>query len=108
MMSSSVGCITTMEPFPGGAYGPSKAALNWLTKSLHAQGEESGLIALAMHPGWVKTRAGEFVASEWKYEAGPPHSLEQSVGGMIKVIDGATRESWGGKFVMFDGQELAW
>ncbi|KAJ6141768.1 hypothetical protein N7497_010867 [Penicillium chrysogenum] len=60
VISSSVGSITCQEPFPGGAYGPSKAASNWLTKALHLQNEADGLVAFALHPGWVQTRAGGF------------------------------------------------
>lgn len=51
-LSSSVGCIGEwMEPVPGGAYGPSKAALNWLTRKLHFELEADGLISIALHPG---------------------------------------------------------
>lgn len=108
MMSSSVGSIGAQEPFPGGAYGPSKAALNWLTRALHLQNEAQGLVAFALHPGWVQTRAGNFVADEWQYSAGPPDTVEKSVEDMLVVIDGATRESFGGKFVTQTGNELPW
>ena len=56
MTTSSVGSITQMEPMPGGAYGPTKAALNWITKSLHHQHER--LIAIALHPGWGQDAHG--------------------------------------------------
>ncbi|OTB08341.1 hypothetical protein M426DRAFT_316966 [Hypoxylon sp. CI-4A] len=108
MMTSSVGCITQMEPFPGGAYGPSKAALNYLTKSLHAQHEADGLVAVALHPGWVKTRAGDFVAREWGFPGEPPVSVDDSVKGMLDVIDKATRENISGKLVTQTGKELPW
>jgi NAD(P)-dependent dehydrogenase (short-subunit alcohol dehydrogenase family) len=51
-ISSSVGSIAISE-LPGGAYGPSKAALNWITRRLHVEGEKDGLISVAVHPGWV-------------------------------------------------------
>ncbi|KAK7423085.1 hypothetical protein QQZ08_009252 [Neonectria magnoliae] len=108
MMTSSVGSIGNQESAPGGAYGPSKAALNWLTRALHLQNEPQGLIAVALHPGWVQTRAGKFVAKEWDYAAGPPETVEDSVKDMLRVIDGATRESLGGKFVTQRGQVLLW
>ena len=49
-ISSSVGSIEIME-LSGGAYGPSKAALNWLTKRLHVECEKEGLVSVAVHPG---------------------------------------------------------
>lgn len=47
-ISSSVGGITVSE-LPGGAYGPSKAALNWITRRLHMELED--LVSVAVHPG---------------------------------------------------------
>ncbi|XHF98719.1 hypothetical protein AWENTII_002258 [Aspergillus wentii] len=111
MLSSSVGSITSQEPFPGGAYGASRAAGNWLTRALHLQNEESGLVAVALHPGWVKTRAGEFAASEWGVgEMGEKFmvSVEESVRGMLAVIDGASRETVSGRFVSYTGDVLEW
>jgi NAD(P)-dependent dehydrogenase (short-subunit alcohol dehydrogenase family) len=108
VISSSVGSIGDQEPLPGGAYGPSKAASNWLTKSLHAQNEVDGLIAFALHPGWVQTRAGEFAAKEWGYPGAPPVTVEDSVNGMLRVIDSATRDNVSGKFITQTGEVLSW
>lgn len=105
-MSSSVGSIGGQEPVPGGAYGPSRAAGNWITRALHVQHEN--LVAVALHPGWVQTRAGEFVAQQWGYAPGPPETVENSVKGMLQVIDGATREGTSGKFITYQGKELVW
>lgn len=107
-VTSSVGSIGGMEPVPGGAYGPSKAALNYLTKAIHVQEEASGMVAVALHPGWVQTRNGHFVAKEWGYEPGPPVSVEDSVKGMVSIIDRATRESFSGQLVTMTGQILPW
>ncbi|KUM56758.1 hypothetical protein ACN42_g10441 [Penicillium freii] len=108
VISSSVGSIADQEPAPGGAYGPSKAASNWLTKALHVQNEANGLVAFALHPGWVQTRAGDFVAKEWGYPGGPPVTVEDSVKGMLGVIDNATRENVSGKFMSQTGDVLSW
>lgn len=51
-LSSSVGCIgELMEPMPGGAYGPSKAALNWIVRKLHFELRDQGIVSVAVHPG---------------------------------------------------------
>ncbi|KPM43902.1 hypothetical protein AK830_g2584 [Neonectria ditissima] len=104
-VTSSVGCIAEQEA-PGGAYGPSKAALNWLTRALHMQNER--LVAVALHPGWVQTRMGEFSAKEWGFVGGPPETVDGSVRGVLEVIDGATRDTVSGKFVTYKGQVLPW
>ncbi|KAJ4109654.1 hypothetical protein NW768_012090 [Fusarium equiseti] len=104
-MTSSVGCITFQE-VPGGAYGPSKAALNWITRALHIQNES--LVAVALHPGWVKTDMGEFSAREWGFPGAPMETSENSVQGILEVIDGATRDITSGKYVTYKGQILPW
>jgi NAD(P)-dependent dehydrogenase (short-subunit alcohol dehydrogenase family) len=108
VISSSVGSIAEQEPVPGGAYGPSKAAANWITKALHSENEASGLVAFSLHPGWVQTRAGDFAAKEWGYSGSPPVTVGESVKGMLEVIDGATRENFSGKFVTQTGEILPW
>ncbi|KAF4454649.1 Aflatoxin biosynthesis ketoreductase nor-1 [Fusarium austroafricanum] len=104
-VTSSVGCITHQEA-PGGAYGPSKAALNWITKSLHLQNES--LVAVALHPGWVGTDMGEFSAKEWGCPGITLETVDGSVQGMLNIIDGATRDTTSGKFVTYKGQILPW
>ncbi|KAI8711447.1 hypothetical protein NCS52_01408100 [Fusarium sp. LHS14.1] len=104
-VTSSVGCMAIQEG-PGGAYGPSKAALNWLTRALHMQNQ--GLVAVALHPGWVQTRMGELCARDWGFPGSPPETIEGSVEGMLQIIDEATREKYSGKFVTYKGQELPW
>jgi NAD(P)-dependent dehydrogenase (short-subunit alcohol dehydrogenase family) len=108
VLSSSMGSIGAMEPFPGGAYGPSKAAINHIVKSLHMQMESNGLISVALHPGWVKTDLGNLVAKEWGYIAGPPDTVESSIRGILKVVDEATRENVSGRFVTQTSEELPW
>ncbi|KAJ9414652.1 hypothetical protein FOXG_17177 [Fusarium oxysporum f. sp. lycopersici 4287] len=104
-VSSSVGCITYHEVV-GGSYGPSKAALNWLTRALHLQNE--GLVAFALHPGFVDTEMGESAATEWGFPRAMLESVEKAVKGSLGIIDGATRETVSGKFVSYKGQELPW
>ncbi|KAF5573353.1 Aflatoxin biosynthesis ketoreductase nor-1 [Fusarium pseudocircinatum] len=104
-VSSSVGCITYHEVVAG-AYGPSKAALNWLTRALHQQNE--ALIAFALHPGFVNTKMGECAATDWGFPHDLLESVEEAVKGSLEIIDGATREAISGKFVSYKGQELPW
>ncbi|KAL4732075.1 hypothetical protein ACLX1H_001082 [Fusarium chlamydosporum] len=104
-VSSSVGCITFQEVVAG-AYGPGKAALNWLTRALHMQNE--GLIAFALHPGFVSIDMGDSAAAEWGFPLSMLESVESSVKGMLAIIDGATRENTSGKFITNKGQELPW
>ena len=35
-------------------------------------------------------------------------SVEESVAGMVKIIDSANREESGGRFPIFDGGEFPW
>jgi norsolorinic acid ketoreductase len=52
-MSSSVANISGMEtrPVPNAAYGPSKAALNYLTRNIHF--EDPNLTAFSIDPEYV-------------------------------------------------------
>jgi NAD(P)-dependent dehydrogenase (short-subunit alcohol dehydrogenase family) len=108
VLSSSLGSIGAMEPFPGGAYGASKAAVNYIVKSLHVQMAQGQLVSVALHPGWVQTTMGNLAAKEWGYDAGPPDTVEDSVKGILKVVDEASRENMSGKFVTQTGIELPW
>lgn len=51
IMSSFAGSIAAMEacPFPNAAYGPSKAALNYLSRKMHFENDK--LTAFALNPG---------------------------------------------------------
>ncbi|KAF1735536.1 putative oxidoreductase [Beauveria bassiana] len=109
LVSSSVGSIGMMEPMAGGAYGPSKAAANWIAKAAHEQlGGEDGITGVAVHPGWVGTRMGRTAARSWGVpdEKGPTLSAEESARHVLEIADRA--EELGGKFVMEGGKELLW
>lgn len=84
----------------GGAYDyrASKAALNMLTNTLAKELGKDGFICIVIHPGWVQTDMGGSSA---------PVTPEESISGMIKVIDGLTRGS-NGKFYDYTGKELPW
>ena len=84
----------------GGAYSyrASKAALNMVTRSLALDLAPGGFVCLVLHPGWVQTRMGG---------SGAPVMPEDSISGMIRVIDGASLVS-SGEFFDFTGASVPW
>lgn len=89
-------------------YGASKAALNWVVTRIHI--EEPWLTTFVVHPGLVTTDMSEDLVARVK-EAGQGDiviDVDTSVSGLLKIIDGATREETGGSFKNFDGSALPW
>jgi len=80
------------------AYRLSKAALNMATRLLAEDLRGDGFRTVALHPGWVQTRMGGSAA---------PVPPEQSVRGMLRLIDGLTAEQSGRTFD-FQGREIPW
>lgn len=79
-------------------YRSSKAAANMVVKSMAIDLKSSGIISVALHPGWVKT------------DMGGPNALilvEESVSGMRRVIE-KLEPSDSGKFLSYDGMEIPW
>ena len=81
-----------------GTYGESKAALNDRFRELAPAWGAEGLIAIVMHPGWVRTDMGG---------RGATLSVEESVTGMRRVIAGLTPAEHG-RFWTWDGREHEW
>ena len=81
-----------------GLYGDSKAALNDAFRAHAAAWGRNGLIAIVMHPGWVRTDMGG---------AGAPVSVEESVRGMRQVITRLTPAAHG-RFWTWEGREQPW
>lgn len=52
-IGSTAGTIGAMEkvPIPNSAYGPSKAALSWISRKIHF--ENPDIVSFNVHPGWV-------------------------------------------------------
>jgi NAD(P)-dependent dehydrogenase (short-subunit alcohol dehydrogenase family) len=80
------------------AYRLSKTALNMATRLLAEDLRGDGFRTVALHPGWVQTRMGGSAA---------PVPPEQSVRGMLRLIDGLTAEQSGRTFD-FQGREIPW
>lgn len=79
-------------------YRTSKAALNMVTKSLSADLTSDGIMAVALHPGWVKTDMGG---------QGGNLTVKESVEALLTVI-GSLDESKNGGFFDFSGKALPW
>lgn len=84
-MSSNLASLGLMEhiPFPGSAYGASKAAANFLTRKIHFENE--WLTAVVIGPGWVQTDMGAFAAKVAGVE-GAPVTLEDSIKGVLHIV----------------------
>jgi NAD(P)-dependent dehydrogenase (short-subunit alcohol dehydrogenase family) len=79
-------------------YRTSKAALNMAWNCLALEARRDGVTAVALSPGWVKTRMGG---------AGADISTEESVGSLRQLIDRLTIDDTG-RFLRRDGSELPW
>ena len=80
------------------AYRASKSALNMEWSCLAKDLAGKGIICVALHPGWVQTDMGGSTATL---------TIDQSVPPMVKTI-AALKPSDNGRFLQYDGQELAW
>jgi NAD(P)-dependent dehydrogenase (short-subunit alcohol dehydrogenase family) len=97
-ISSSMGSLAEKEAGRHYSYSASKAALNMLTRAAAHDLAASGVIVVALHPGWVRTDLG-----------GPDAELTaaESVGDMLGVIDGLDA-SQSSRFLNRDGREHPW
>lgn len=97
-LSSRMGSIAAMANSGSALYRASKAALNAVVKAVALELAARGVVAIALHPGWVRTDMGG---------AGADIEPETSVAGMRAVIERAgARDS--GRFLDYTGKELPW
>jgi NAD(P)-dependent dehydrogenase (short-subunit alcohol dehydrogenase family) len=80
------------------AYRASKSALNMVSKGLANDLRGRGIIVVALHPGWVKTRMGGENA---------PVTTADCAQGQQKLLAGLSAAQ-SGKFFNYDGRELPW
>jgi NAD(P)-dependent dehydrogenase (short-subunit alcohol dehydrogenase family) len=97
-MSSEMGSLADRDYGGHHAYCASKAALNMITRGLAADLIEHGIVTISLDPGWVKTDMGGEDADL---------TPEESVRGLLRVIDGLTRKD-NGTFLRWNGRTLAW
>ena len=97
-LTSLMGSIADNSSGGSYLYRTSKAGANMVVKSLAIDLRQQGVIAVAFHPGWVKTDMG-----------GPNAmiSVTQSVTGMRQVISSLTVAD-SGKFFDYEGNVLPW
>jgi len=97
-VSSRLGSIADNTSGGSYLYRSSKAALNAVVKSLSVDLKDRGIVAVALHPGWVQTDMG-----------GPkaPIRPQESVQGLRKVLEGLKAVD-SGKFLSYDGSEVPW
>jgi len=97
-MTSLMGSIADNDSGRGYAYRMSKAALNMATRNLAHEVKGFGGIAMALHPGWVKTEMGG---------EGAPEEIADAVARIVATID-RTGLDGSGRFWHAKGNELPW
>jgi NAD(P)-dependent dehydrogenase (short-subunit alcohol dehydrogenase family) len=97
-MTSLMGSIADNGSGRGYAYRMSKAALNMATRNIAHEVKGFGGIAVALHPGWVKTEMGG---------EGAPEEIGDAVERIVGVVDRLTPDG-SGQFWHAKGHELPW
>ncbi len=80
------------------AYRIAKGALNMIARNIAVDLRRRGVIVVALHPGWVRTRMGGERA---------PVSVVECVAGEQRLLDTLTLAE-SGRFFNYDGRELPW
>ncbi|KAI0467182.1 Nor-1 [Xylaria cf. heliscus] len=105
-ISSVASRITRLEdnaPFMLGSYGASKAAVNYIVRRAHV--ENDWLQAFLLEPGVIQTDMGN-MGSQFFGRPEAPVKVSDSVAGLLKQIDGSSREATSGKFFNYQGVEM--
>lgn len=97
-ITSTMGSISDNSRGGSYIYRSSKSAVNMVMKSLAIDLRSIGIIAVLLHPGWVRTDMGG---------SNGEISTEQSVSGMRNVIS-QFGPADSGKFIAYDGQRIPW
>jgi NAD(P)-dependent dehydrogenase (short-subunit alcohol dehydrogenase family) len=97
-MTSLMGSIDDNRSGDAYAYRLSKAALNMATRNMAVDFAADGIVAVALHPGWVRTDMGGRNART---------PVEEAVASLIRTIESLDMDRSGG-FYDRDGQPLPW
>ncbi|KAJ7643839.1 aflatoxin biosynthesis ketoreductase-like protein nor-1 [Roridomyces roridus] len=111
-ISSFGGSLGAYKNLQAPAYMGSKAAANFIVKTLDA--ENPTVTVYALHPGWVQTDLGNAGAvANGMPQA--PNTVERCITGILNRVDNATKEKTSGKFLNFETMagppqtdEIAW
>ncbi|GAW23122.1 hypothetical protein ANO14919_126720 [Xylariales sp. No.14919] len=104
-MGSGAGALGRQPPVPSAVYGASKSIVNWYGVRINA--EDEWLNTFVLDPGWVQTDMGNSAAHTWGIESAPD-TLDGSCDGMLKVLTTGTKEKYGGRVVLYNGEVQAW
>ncbi|KAM0518055.1 hypothetical protein ACHAPE_004457 [Trichoderma viride] len=105
VISSSMGSITDIVTQFFGAYGASKAAVNYLMRMVHL--EEEWLTSMVICPGWTQTDMGDGAAKSRNFGERAPVPLDVSIKGVVEEIDGLTRTEKS-RFASYDHIDRPW
>ncbi|XP_021345807.1 uncharacterized protein LOC110445469 isoform X2 [Mizuhopecten yessoensis] len=97
-LSSVLGSVENNQQGGLYPYRASKAALNMVTKNQSIDLKADGILAVAIHPGWVRTDMGGKAA---------PLSATESVQGMLNVFSSMSEETTG-TLVDYTGKVMSW
>ena len=97
-ITSKMGSIDDNTSGGSYIYRSSKSALNMVMRSLENDLRSHDIATLTLHPGWVQTDMGGMNALI---------NDEQSVSGMIEVIDALNIKN-SGRFIDYAGKHINW
>ncbi|CAM9010983.1 unnamed protein product [Wickerhamomyces anomalus] len=113
-ISSLAGSIGAQIPFTTSAYGQSKAALNYSIKEISFELGPENFVAVALHPGMVKTDMGK-AGIEWfsknspevmeAFKQIPILSPEESAKAQLENVILKLNTDLNGKFLDYEGKE---
>lgn len=110
-ISSAIGSIESIPNYPRAnvvGYGMSKAALNYVVRKLHF--DHPNICIELMTPGAVLTDLMRLVPNYKETMKNLPHLVpfDESVSGLMKNIDNATRDKTSGGFRDWKGETVPW
>ncbi|KAK7409269.1 hypothetical protein QQX98_008579 [Neonectria punicea] len=84
VISSTLGSLAEVDNYPqsAGAYGASKAAVNYLMRKVHY--EEPWLASMVICPGWTQTEMGNNGAKQFGFGDTAPLTVDVSTKGVIE------------------------